>query len=91
MVVLAGCSTGREGQASAAGALPGVAQALVAHGVPAVLAIAAITFAVWAVWGPEPRMAHALVNAIAVLIIDAMCPLVDSTKVTSPPSSWVLR
>jgi Cu+-exporting ATPase len=43
--------------------------------VPIVLAIAALTFAVWAVAGPEPRMAHALVNAVAVLIIACPCAL----------------
>jgi Cu+-exporting ATPase len=43
--------------------------------VPAVLAAAAITFAVWAVFGPEPRYAHALVNAVAVLIIACPCAL----------------
>ncbi len=43
--------------------------------VPAVLLIAVLTFAVWAVWGPEPRMAHALVNAVAVLIIACPCAL----------------
>jgi Cu+-exporting ATPase len=43
--------------------------------VPAVIVIAVITFAVWAVWGPEPRLAHALVNAVAVLIIACPCAL----------------
>jgi Cu+-exporting ATPase len=43
--------------------------------VPAVLAISVVTFAVWALAGPEPRMAHALVNAIAVLIIACPCAL----------------
>jgi Cu+-exporting ATPase len=43
--------------------------------VPAVVLIAAITFAVWSIWGPEPRMAHALVNAVAVLIIACPCAL----------------
>ena len=43
--------------------------------VPAVILIAVITFAVWAVWGPEPRLAHALVNAVAVLIIACPCAL----------------
>jgi len=43
--------------------------------VMAVLAIAAVTFAAWAVWGPEPRLAHALVNAVAVLIIACPCAL----------------
>ena len=43
--------------------------------VPAVILISIITFAVWAVWGPEPRLAHALVNAVAVLIIACPCAL----------------
>ena len=43
--------------------------------VPAVIVIAAIAFAVWAIWGPEPRLAHALVNAVAVLIIACPCAL----------------
>jgi len=41
----------------------------------AVLAIAALTFALWATIGPEPRLAHALVNAVAVLIIACPCAL----------------
>ncbi|MDQ1349218.1 MAG: P-type Cu+ transporter [Acidobacteriota bacterium] len=40
-----------------------------------VLAIAAVTFALWAMLGPEPRLAHALVNAVAVLIIACPCAL----------------
>jgi Cu+-exporting ATPase len=43
--------------------------------VPAVVAIAIVTFGVWAAVGPEPRLAHALVNAIAVLIIACPCAL----------------
>jgi Cu+-exporting ATPase len=43
--------------------------------VPAVLLIAAATFAVWSLFGPEPRMAYALVNAVAVLIIACPCAL----------------
>jgi Cu+-exporting ATPase len=43
--------------------------------VPIVIAIAVATFAVWAVVGPEPRMAHAIVNAVAVLIIACPCAL----------------
>ncbi len=43
--------------------------------VPAVIAIAAVTFFVWAVLGPEPRFAHAIVNAVAVLIIACPCAL----------------
>jgi Cu+-exporting ATPase len=43
--------------------------------VPAVLAVAVIAFVAWAVAGPEPRYAHALVNAVAVLIIACPCAL----------------
>jgi Cu+-exporting ATPase len=43
--------------------------------VPAVVLIAALTFIVWSVFGPEPRMAYALVNAVAVLIIACPCAL----------------
>jgi Cu+-exporting ATPase len=43
--------------------------------VPAVIAIAVLTFVVWSVFGPEPRLAYALVNAVAVLIIACPCAL----------------
>jgi len=43
--------------------------------VPAVIAIALLTFLAWAWFGPEPRVAHALVNAVAVLIIACPCAL----------------
>jgi Cu+-exporting ATPase len=43
--------------------------------VPAVLGVAVITVIVWAFWGPSPRYAHALVNAVAVLIIACPCAL----------------
>ncbi len=43
--------------------------------VPAVVVIALLTFAVWALAGPEPRLAHAIVNAVAVLIIACPCAL----------------
>lgn len=43
--------------------------------VPAVVLIAMITFALWSLLGPEPRLSHALVNAIAVLIIACPCAL----------------
>ncbi|MBX3720764.1 MAG: heavy metal translocating P-type ATPase [Turneriella sp.] len=43
--------------------------------VPAVVAVAAITFAVWVFFGPEPRYAYAFVNAVAVLIIACPCAL----------------
>jgi Cu+-exporting ATPase len=43
--------------------------------VPLVIVVAAITFVVWSIWGPEPRLAYALVNAVAVLIIACPCAL----------------
>lgn len=43
--------------------------------VPVVIAVSALTFAVWALVGPDPRLGHALVNAIAVLIIACPCAL----------------
>ncbi|HEY3293932.1 MAG TPA: copper-translocating P-type ATPase [bacterium] len=43
--------------------------------VPAVMAVAVITFAAWSLWGPDPRALHALVNAVAVLIIACPCAL----------------
>jgi P-type Cu+ transporter len=43
--------------------------------VPAVMLSAIVTFIIWSVFGPEPRMAHALINAVAVLIIACPCAL----------------
>jgi Cu+-exporting ATPase len=43
--------------------------------VPAVLAVSVCTFVGWALWGTEPRLAHGLVNAVAVLIIACPCAL----------------
>src|SRR5216683_2795411 len=52
-----------------------LADVVSAYFVPAVVAIAVITFVVWSIWGPEPRMAYGLVNAVAVLIIACPCAL----------------
>ncbi len=43
--------------------------------VPLVLAVAALAFAAWGIWGPEPRLAHGLVAAVAVVIIACPCAL----------------
>ncbi|WP_224489926.1 heavy metal translocating P-type ATPase [Robertkochia flava] len=43
--------------------------------VPIVVLTALITFAIWAIWGPEPSLSYALINAIAVLIIACPCAL----------------
>jgi len=43
--------------------------------VPAVVVTAVVTAIVWSLWGPEPRLSHALVNAVAVLIIACPCAL----------------
>jgi len=43
--------------------------------VPAVVLTAVLTFIIWSIFGPEPRMAHALVNAVSVLIIACPCAL----------------
>jgi P-type Cu+ transporter len=43
--------------------------------VPAVIAVSVVTFIAWASIGPEPRFAHAIVNAVAVLIIACPCAL----------------
>jgi len=43
--------------------------------VPIVVVIALLTFVIWSLIGPEPRMAHALINAVAVLIIACPCTL----------------
>jgi Cu+-exporting ATPase len=43
--------------------------------VPIVIVVAGLAFAAWALYGPEPRLAHALVNGVAVLIIACPCAL----------------
>jgi P-type Cu+ transporter len=52
-----------------------LADAVAAWFVPAVIVVALATFVIWARLGPEPRLAHALVNAVAVLIIACPCAL----------------
>ncbi|HVN85117.1 MAG TPA: heavy metal translocating P-type ATPase [Candidatus Binatia bacterium] len=52
-----------------------LADVVASYFVPAVVAVAVVTFVVWAMVGPAPRMAYALVNAVAVLIIACPCAL----------------
>jgi Cu+-exporting ATPase len=52
-----------------------LADTVSAYFVPAVIGIAGLTFAIWALFGPEPRLVYALVNAVAVLIIACPCAL----------------
>ncbi len=52
-----------------------LADKVAAYFVPAVIIAAALTFAGWALFGPEPRFAHALIAAVAVLIIACPCAL----------------
>ncbi|HHB12674.1 MAG TPA: heavy metal translocating P-type ATPase [Chromatiales bacterium] len=50
--------------------------------VPAVVIIAVLTAIVWGLWGPEPRLAHAIVNAAAVLLIACPCALGLATPIS---------
>jgi Cu+-exporting ATPase len=52
-----------------------LADRVASYFVPAVLLVSALTFVAWAIFGPAPRMTHALLNAIAVLIIACPCAL----------------
>jgi P-type Cu+ transporter len=59
-----------------------LADVVAGYFVPIVIGVAAITFLVWGLWGPAPRMAHAVVNAVAVLIIACPCALGLATPVS---------
>ena len=52
-----------------------IADVAAGYFVPLVVAASIVTAVVWAVWGPEPKLAYALVNAVAVLIIACPCAL----------------
>ncbi len=52
-----------------------LADVVAGYFVPVVVMVAIITFVLWWQWGPEPRLAHAVVNAVAVLIIACPCAL----------------
>ncbi|GAA0698187.1 heavy metal translocating P-type ATPase [Dyella marensis] len=59
-----------------------VADRMAAWFVPAVVAVAVLAFAAWAVWGPEPRLAHALIALVSVLIIACPCALGLATPIS---------
>ena len=52
-----------------------LADVVAGYFVPAVVIAAVLTAVAWGVWGPEPRMAHGIVNAVAVLIVACPCAL----------------
>jgi Cu+-exporting ATPase len=59
-----------------------VADQVAAWFVPAVVAVAVLAFAAWAVWGPDPRLAHALIALVSVLIIACPCALGLATPIS---------
>lgn len=59
-----------------------LADLVASYFVPAVIVVAAMTFVAWAIWGPEPAMTFALINAVAVLIIACPCALGLATPVS---------
>ena len=59
-----------------------LADIVASYFVPAVVSVAVVTFVIWALVGPAPRLAHALVNAVAVLIIACPCALGLATPVS---------
>ena len=59
-----------------------LADAMAGWFVPAVILTSVVTFVVWAVWGPQPSLANALVNAVSVLIIACPCALGLATPVS---------
>ncbi len=59
-----------------------LADVVAGYFVPVVVLIAVIAFIVWGLWGPEPRLAHAVVNAVAVLIIACPCALGLATPIS---------
>ena len=59
-----------------------MADAVASYFVPVVVGIAALTFAAWSIFGPQPRLAYALINAVAVMIIACPCALGLATPIS---------
>ena len=59
-----------------------LADVVAGYFVPAVVGVAILAFITWQVWGPEPRLAHAIINAVAVLIIACPCALGLATPIS---------
>lgn len=59
-----------------------LADKVASYFVPSVVTIAVITFIIWSIWGPEPAMTFALINAVSVLIIACPCALGLATPMT---------
>jgi Cu+-exporting ATPase len=59
-----------------------LADVVAGYFVPTVVSVAVVAFIAWWVWGPEPRLAHAVVNAVAVLIIACPCALGLATPIS---------
>jgi Cu+-exporting ATPase len=59
-----------------------MADAVASYFVPVVVSIAALTFAAWSIFGPQPRLAYALINAVAVMIIACPCALGLATPIS---------
>ena len=62
--------------------IQGLADKVSSYFVPAVVVISIITFIIWGIFGPDPKLAYALVNAVAVLIIACPCALGLATPIS---------
>lgn len=62
--------------------IQGLADRVAGYFVPTVVAVAVLSFVAWAIWGPDPSLTYALVNAVAVLIIACPCALGLATPIS---------